>query len=299
MRISYDKNDFGKSFALAVAVMLIASVVWGSVFALFTDAETGQMPDWAYWTMQALYSVTVGCTALLYAFVTKTQLPSATGLNKKPPLTHILWGCLSAVFLIALMLPVNEWLLDAIEQAGLTRPSVDLPLQFFPLLLVGTLIPSFTEEIVFRGTVAQSLAGQRTLPAVLASGALFSLFHLNAAQTLHQFVLGAFLALLMLRSGSVWTCVAVHFFNNFVAVVLSFVPIEEQLFTAMSPWLAAVGAVGFALCVFGYLKTTSDCRKGTAADDVNDLPMQRNSVFYLFVSVFVCIGLWIMNLLAL
>ena len=87
------------------------------------------------------------------------------------------------------------------------------------------------------------------------------------------------MALLMLRSGSVWTCVAVHFFNNFVAVVLSFVPIEEQLFTAMSPWLAAVGAVGFALCVFGYLKTNSDCRKSTAADDVNDLPMQRNSAF--------------------
>lgn len=295
----------GSSFALAVGIMLVASLTLGLIFG--QDAS-----GWQYWLMQALYSLLIGSTAFIYAAITKTNVVVATKMNRAPKYAHLLWGCLATVFLVFCMTPLNNWILDAIEAVGLKRPEVSFENNLAGLLIVACLLPCFTEELVFRGTIAQSLEGSKNKLAALAiSGALFSVFHANPAQTVHQFVLGAFLTLLVLRSGSLWTSVIVHFFNNALVVTLSYTYVGSDEFWDVKNnmgWVLAlffVGIVGFALCVFGYLKTTKsvwqqeNSRESETEQQVtNNKQRQTTSTALLFVAVAVCVVLWVTTLFA-
>ena len=341
LRLNYKKRDLGYSFALTTFVMVVAALA----LQLFFGADTS---GWKFWLMQSLYTLLIGCSAFLYAAITKTNVFAATKLNKRPKLSHALWGCGAAVFLVLCMSVINNLFLDAIESMGLNRPSVELESNLAGLIICACVLPALAEEIVFRGTVAQSLYGHKSkLAAIAISGALFSIFHANPAQTLHQFVLGAFLTLLVFRSGSLWTSVIVHFFSNAFVVVLAYTPFGSDEFWNLRTnvkWalpLMIVGIVGFVLCVWGYLKTTKsnwqtpveetanetqsdtdenveqqngDTADGEVADEAADsqneadlearirakyekTAEQRLSNAPLWVGIFVCVVLWVSQLL--
>ena len=307
-RLNYEKKDLGQSYAVAVATMVLSSLVLGLIFGT-------QATGWRFWLLQALFTLLIGGSAFLYAALTKTKVFAATKLNVAPRYAHILWGVLAVTFLVACMTPINSALLDGIEALGLPRPSVNLDSNLAGLLIVACVLPSICEEIVFRGTVAQSLAGNNNKLATLAiSGALFALFHANPAQTVHQFVLGAFLTLLVLRSGSLWTSVIVHLFNNTLVVVLSYTALGEEEFwsfssnTAVVVAFLCVGIVGFVASVFGYIKTTKsvwNCSCGEQAEDaVQSFNISNNvekittqSLIMLVVAIVVCVALWATSLL--
>ena len=320
IRLNYEKKDLGPSFALAVAVMIVSSLVLGLVFEA---KPTG----WQFWLMQALFTLLIGGSAFMYAAVAKTKVFVATKLNVAPKYAHVLWGMLAVTFLIACMTPINNALLDGIEALGLRRPSVQLEDNLAGLLIVACLLPAICEELVFRGTVAQSLADSKSKVAALAiSGALFAVFHANPAQTVHQFVLGAFLTLLVLRSNSLWTSVIVHLFNNTLVVVLSYTAVGAEEFwsfksnTGVVVACLCVGIIGFILSVFGYLKTTKSAWKGSESVQGHELAshvlnkLDNNgkstqntvknsnqnalSVITLTVAIIVCVVLWISSLFA-
>ena len=297
-RLNYEKKDLGLSFLLPVGVMIAASLILSLIFGV--EAE-----GWKFWLMQGLYTIIIGSSAFVYAAITKTKVFNATRLNKQPRYTHSLWGCFAVVFLIFCMTPLNNWLLDAIEAMGLKRPSVSFEDNIWGLLVVACLLPCFTEEIVFRGTIAQSLEGNgNKLGALAISGALFALFHANPAQTIHQFVLGAFLTLLVFRSGSLWTSVIVHFFNNALVVALSYTYVGSEEFWNLKTnmgWVLAlffVGIVGFCLCVFGYVKTTKSVWQAEQSEEQIQNAKKRDvkSIFFLFIGIVVCAILWVANL---
>ena len=292
-RMLYNKNDLGKCFGLAVAVMLVGSLVLSFVFLPFANSD-GSLPDWTFWLMQALYTLLIGSTTFLYAALTKTDVLAATTIKRPPKIAHVGWGCLATLFLIALMLPVNEFFMRLIVAAGFPEPSVDLPMQIVPMILISCVLAAVTEELLFRGTVARCVANNKNQLAALAiCGALFSLYHTNPAQTLHQFVLGAFLALLVFRSGSVWTTVLVHFFNNIVAVILSFTPLNDAVFADYWYVFVPVGLVGFCACLFGYVKTT---RSSWTYNEEEQCVVDGNSKISLAAGIAVCVVLWVCSL---
>ena len=318
MKTSYTKNDLGKSFGITVAAMLVLQIALSLIFYAWLDVETKQYANWAYLTIQALYAVGLGSVTLLYAKLSKTNLVSATKMKVRPPLAHVAWGCIATLFLVICMLPVNEWFLDLFELMGLKRPETSLQLDLpneilIPiLLLIVCIVPAFTEEFLFRGTISASLMGNKNKLASLSiCGALFALFHLSAAQTVHQFVLGAFLALLFFRSGSIWTTVCVHFFNNALAILLMFT-VDEGLFVGEYAWVfAVVGALGFAGSVAGYMFTTKSrwviSSTNKAAEDVaveetaqattqKVDKMSVSSILVLVGAVAACLALWIAGL---
>lgn len=312
-RLNYEQKDLGYSFALTTTVMVASALVLGLIFGAVDGG-------WQYWLMQALYTALIGGSAFVYAAISKTHIGSATGISKRPRLSHIAWGCAGVFFLILCMSQINNLFLNLLEALGLNRPSVELEDNLAGLIICACILPAFAEEIVFRGTVAMSLRSSKNKLAALAiSGALFSIFHANPAQTLHQFVLGAFLTLLVFRSGSLWTSVIVHLLNNAAVVALSYTPLGSDEFWSLqdnAAWalpLAVVGLVGFAACVFGYLQTTKSCWQTDSADGlagedtgevadeaVSDLTFAKNkkaSTTALLVAIFVCAVMWVLQLL--
>lgn len=84
------------------------------------------------------------------------------------------------------------------------------------------LVAPLCEETLFRGALLSEkrlVAG--TVGAVAANGLMFSMFHLNPMAVLPLAVVGAFLAHLVVLSGSLWAAILAHaIFNTFNAVVL-------------------------------------------------------------------------------
>ena len=296
-RLNYESKDLGFSFAFATAFMVVAALVLSAIFGTETSG-------WQFWLMQALYTVAIGCSAFVYAAMTKTKVLSATKLNAPPRISHVLWGCAAVLFLVLCMVQVNAMFLDWLQQLGLGAPTVELEDNLAGLIVVACVIPAFAEEIVFRGTVSQSLYNHNKVAAVCISGALFALFHANPAQTLHQFVLGAFLTLLVFRSGSLWTSVIVHLFNNAFVIALSYTPLDSDDFwnlQANDMWtlpLMIVGIIGFALCVFFYVRTTDSAwQRETSYDGVEGGASKKaSSIVALVVGIVVCAVLWVSQL---
>lgn len=88
------------------------------------------------------------------------------------------------------------------------------------LLFVGVL-PAFSEEFIFRGTVYGGLRKNGMVPAALVSGLIFGAMHMNLNQFAYAFVLGAVFAFLIEATGSIFAPMIVHFVFNSTSVVLS------------------------------------------------------------------------------
>ena len=227
MREYYNKNDLGLSFGFVTVVYVGFSFIVALIIQLF-----GNVASWVNAVLLAVCSLALGASAFVYAKISKTDFVTATKIKEKPHLAHVGWGCIATLFLITMMIPLNNWIMNLIEMTGLKRPSVDLDMDVASMIIVACVIPAFTEELAFRGTIVQSLAREKKQTCVFGDyRALFAVFHMNPAQTLHQFVLGAFMALLAYRSGSLWTSVIVHLLNNTTAVVLSFTVPDSFLST--------------------------------------------------------------------
>lgn len=121
--------------------------------------------------------------------------------------------------------PTPEPLRQFFEDLLVYRGAAD----FTGLLLVLAVVPGICEEVLFRGFMQTGLvrlmggAGR----GVVLSALLFAAFHLDPWRFAGVFVLGLFLGLLVVRSGSLWPAVAGHALNNLLSIVVAAVGGED------------------------------------------------------------------------
>lgn len=104
------------------------------------------------------------------------------------------------------------------------------PLSFF--LAVVIMAPLF-EEILFRGWIFDQI--QRKLSvglAVVLSGILFGVYHLNVFQGTFASILGIVLGLSLLWTNSIWVPIIIHFVNNGLAWLFGLDAIAERIANA-------------------------------------------------------------------
>lgn len=113
-----------------------------------------------------------------------------------------------------------------IEKAfGFSGNMPELPLTDDPwvLVLYGitiAVIPPIVEELLFRGMVLNSLRKYGDGFAIVASALLFGLYHGNFVQMVFAFLAGLVMALVVVRTGSLWTSILIHFVNNSISFPL-------------------------------------------------------------------------------
>lgn len=282
----YTKKDGIASFSLAVVIYIFMQLVLGSVLLSLPTQS------FAYNLLYAVLSASIFALAFVYAQIVQKPFLTTTKATIKPRLWHILWGCLATVGLIHLMLPLNELFFDLLESWGLNRPSTEIDLHPVALILVTVVIAPIGEEFLFRGTIGNGLTNHNALGGIFASGALFALFHLNPAQTLHQFVLGSFLMLLAYRSSSLWTSIIVHAFNNLAVIVLSYTVEPTGFYQNHGVLAGIVGGVIFVGSVVGYLFTT----KNHATTPAEKQRPNGGTWIAFAVALAICVFLWTANL---
>ncbi len=119
---------------------------------------------------------------------------------------------------------------------GLTMPEYETPTTLIGIILYFitlSVAPAFIEEIVFRGVIMQSLRRFGDVFALIASALIFGIFHLNLIQMPYAFILGLGIGYFVMRTGSLWVGVIIHFINNFTATVfeLLYPYISEEVYT--------------------------------------------------------------------
>lgn len=83
------------------------------------------------------------------------------------------------------------------------------------------LVPAFCEEVLFRGYVLRAFEKSwGIIVAIITSGIIFGLFHIQIANLLPLATLGMILALMTWLSGSLWPAIVAHFINNGAAVLV-------------------------------------------------------------------------------
>ncbi|MCR4828424.1 MAG: CPBP family intramembrane metalloprotease [Bacteroidales bacterium] len=155
---------------------------------------------------------------------------------------------LAALALLLLIMPFNDWVTrvnDNWHWSGALQPVEDalrvvasmsetLVSQFLALegvgnlllnVLVLALVPALCEEFFFRGgvqNICQRWFRGNVHWAVVCTAALFSLVHFDVFAFLPRFLLGLLLGYVYVYSGSIWVNVAVHFLNNLMVVLLTY-----------------------------------------------------------------------------
>ena len=118
-------------------------------------------------------------------------------------------------------------------------------------MVVIALIPAIGEEMTFRGVLQQSLTRKMNPHvAILLSAAIFSFIHFQFYGFLPRMFLGILLGYMFYATGSLWTSILMHFFNNGTAVVLYYlnnkgiINIDVEHFgETQSVWLVVASAV--------------------------------------------------------
>ena len=144
------------------------------------------------------------------------------------------------------VLPVPWEMLEGLEQLV----TADSAGRLAWLLLLLAVTPALCEEAVFRGVLLGGTGEAEPWRRVVLNGVVFGLFHLSF-ETVIRFLptatLGMVIAWAVLRTGSIWVGVLMHFLNNGAIVVLASTPGVREYFSdpeAPPPlWLVPVAAV--------------------------------------------------------
>ncbi len=140
------------------------------------------------------------------------------------------------VFRALLILGVAVVVLPPYDMGAALTPNVELTtwILLLPLSLIAVLIQTSAEEVLFRGYIQQSLAARFRSPIIWMGlpSLLFALGHYAPAAAgenagliaLWSCVFGLFAADLTARSGTLGPAIAMHFFNNMVALLIISLP---------------------------------------------------------------------------
>lgn len=218
--------DGGTAFSAVSAITLGVSLVFSFIIIALGEGGSAFLSTAAgKYLSYFLSSLGLAVSAAYITVKGKFNVFSACGFRRFE--LKYLWLGLALAFGALFGLSwLNGAFIDLLGHFGYTASVIEIPKRGFGDFILCTLIvcvlPAFFEELAFRGFI---LAGSKRLGetfAVIAGGALFSLFHKNPAQTPYQFVMGALFCLIAIKSGSVFPSMIMHFINNFYIIVVYF-----------------------------------------------------------------------------
>lgn len=232
-------------FVAGVAVLFVS----GGMGLVGWLGEPGMVAaEWLLLLLPALIFVRVGgydpiATLQLHRPAPRALLAGVLLVGGATPLAWIIG------WLQSFVIPVPPGMEEALRELV----TAHTPGRLAWLLVAVALTPALCEEAVFRGVL---LSATRRLPAwraLLLNGVVFGAFHLSfesAVRFLPTAWVGIVIAWAVLRGGSVWIGVLMHFLNNASIVLLASVPWWSGLVTdADAPppaWLVAAGVLSLA-----------------------------------------------------
>ncbi len=131
---------------------------------------------------------------------------------------------------VIVLLSLSFWLLNMVLASGMIvglmemgyQPIVVIEpprtvLHYLAYLAVLSLSAGICEEVLFRGAIMPAIEGRGLIPAIIFSSFLFALFHGSFTSLISTFMLGVVIAVVVIKTGSLWGGILYHMLNNFYA----------------------------------------------------------------------------------
>ena len=147
-----------------------------------------------------------------------------------------------------IFLAIAMWIFNMIIAAGMVTGLMELgyepiavlePPQTFQeyliLVLVLSVFAGICEEVLFRGAIMPSMEGHGLVPAIVFSSLLFALFHITFLNLFSTFILGMVMAVVVIKTGSLWGGVLYHMTNNFIAATYLYIAGQQEAATEIDP----------------------------------------------------------------
>ncbi len=290
MTASYGKKHksyrAGVFFSAFILIFIVLSLIFGAVRnSLDKDDTSGVFRILGF--LPSVLSVVI--VTVINAFLSDKNDRFDFGIRK----TGVKYWALAALLFVGTffgLAGVNSVFIEFLSENfgyNYVEPS-------FPMTTVGyvfavitvCLLPAIAEETVFRGVMTDGLSGLNVYAASALTAVAFSLYHMNPAQTVYQFIVGFLFCMLRIRSGSVFPTVAVHFLNNFLIITSYYYFPSAFVFTGAAKAIVVFGGL---LCIAIFI--------ALCATDKNKLQEGSPSVTKFLlggaIGFIVCTAMWI------
>ena len=218
-------NYLGASLLLFYTIFMAREFVCVAVESFFKNAVSDKAGEIAYRLLGAfMYMLAFIAPVFFYNLISR-RLTTFGDLQLEPKfnkyLLLVIPAALAANLVLAMinsliMLPFNyEVIYD------LMTPEYPDGYYLYHLVLdvIGTaIVPAISEELLFRGLILVALLPYGKKTAILGSSVMFAIMHQNIGQIVYTFGMGIVLALIVVKTQSVWGAIILHFLNNLFSV---------------------------------------------------------------------------------
>ncbi len=153
---------------------------------------------------------------------------------------------------IQIVFPIPEIWLESIQEM-LTINSIS---EGIIIVLTAVIMAAVLEEMLFRGFLQTSLENTFDITkAVMLTGLIFGIIHVNPWQTIQLVLFGVFLGVLAWKTNSVFPAMIVHFINNGTAIVFSNLEESQTEWYLMGNQVdPIIFGLALAACIYGFRK---------------------------------------------
>lgn len=243
---------------LIMVVALLLMVYVGGIVSTSAPLSIGLVVQQAF----------IGVLPLLAAIYIKADMKKVFSL-RVPKLKDLIGSLILGIGGICLNLVVSSLLSIAFPSDGevlneqYTQILNGVP--FVPGVLLMALLPAVCEELMFRGYMFTAFKNRMSLPtAIVIVSLLFGISHMSMIKIIPTALLGATLAYIIHKSGSIVTSSLIHFLNNAFAVVMLYYGSEIAFFSEESmtvPTLLIMMAIAVVAIPLGVLLLNANKRK--------------------------------------
>lgn len=210
-------------------VLLLLSFLFGSLMRLLPDVFVESVAGDMFFKLAECFTYLAGFCApvVLFNRMNKNAEREIYEPQKSEKMPPIVLGFLMLITVGGIILSANLnryivnalWDYSSFSHRFLWSWDLEMPHQIIIFFAYTTVIPAFSEELLFRGTICKNLEVYGKGTAVLISAVLFSLMHTNVEQVLYSFVAGLLFGLIYVESGSIVYPMIIHFINNALSSV--------------------------------------------------------------------------------
>lgn len=211
----------------------------------------------------------------------------------RPDLNSVLATVLITIGMFFGLSKLNDLFISFLTNLGLhSGQEVSVPDKTFlgvtiSLLFICTL-PAFFEELLFRGFIVSGLKNAGEVFAIILTGVLFSLSHMNPAQTLYQLAVGVLYAMIAVRGGNYLLTFLSHLLNN-ILIILNY------YFWGFAP----TGIFAVLLTIIGLISLASGVI--LLIKNKKNTPVTESKTSFVYgapIGIVACLILWIVGLFA-
>lgn len=179
-----------------------------------------------YWKLFILELVLIGGPPLIYMMIFKMNIGGVTRFNRIKP-AEVLLVLGMAIFGYGVTVIINlVWFWVASHwgtPVGQELPAIENGTQFLAAVLAIGIVPAVVEEFLFRGLVLRGYERFGSKVAIIMTGILFGMLHLQLMSIPSIILLGIIISYVVYRTNSIFAGMIYHFVHNTTTVCFLFI----------------------------------------------------------------------------